>query len=303
MSILFSNEILDSIKKELKSALSSVQIITAYCKESSFMHLNRYINDEVKEKRLLVRFRMDDILKGSTDFSILKCGIEAGWRVYIRFDLHAKTYIVDNKRGLVGSANTTNSGLGIGKSGNMEMATLVDIEPKDIEKINKLFDDAILMDDTLLKKLKSQIDAVEKSGQKENHSWDASITTMFNPHIDTLFSYELPEDYTLRNGEYFSFLDETYDGNIDKFKESFRWSNVYLWLLTTLKGNDGSLYFGTLTEKLHNTLVSDPKPYRRDVKQMLANLLRLIDELNMEEIVIDRPNYSQRVSIKKWHEK
>ena len=303
MSILFSNEILDSIKKELKSALSSVQIITAYCKESSFMHLNRYINDEVKEKRLLVRFRMDDILKGSTDFSILKCGIEAGWRVYIRFDLHAKTYIVDNKRGLVGSANTTNSGLGIGKSGNMEMATLVDIEPKDIEKINKLFDDAILMDDTLLKKLKSQIDAVEKSGQKENHSWDASITTMFNPHIDTLFSYELPEDFTLRNGEYFSFLDETYDGNIDKFKESFRWSNVYLWLLTTLKGNDGSLYFGTLTEKLHNTLVSDPKPYRRDVKQMLANLLRLIDELNMEEIVIDRPNYSQRVSIKKWHEK
>ena len=299
MSILFSNEILDSIKKELKSALSSVQIITAYCKESSFMHLNRYINDVVKEKRLLVRFRMNDILRGSTDFSIVECGMKTGWKVYIRFDLHAKTYIVDNKRGLVGSANTTNSGLSIGKSGNMEMATLVDIEPRDIEKINKLFDDAILMDDTLLKKLKSQIDAVEKSGQKENYSWDASITTMVNPHINTLFSYELPEDYTLRNGEYFSFLDETYDGNIDKFKESFRWSNVYLWLLTTLKENDGCLYFGTLSEKLHNTLVSDPKPYRRDVKQMLANLLRLIEELNMEEIVIDRPNYSQRVSLKR----
>ena len=304
MSILFSNEILDSIKKELKSALSSVQIITAYCKESSFMHLNRYINDEVKEKRLLVRFRMDDILKGSTDFSILKCGIEAGWRVYIRFDLHAKTYIVDNKRGLVGSANATDFGLSIGKNGNMEMATLVDIEPKDIERINKLFNDAILVDDALLRNLKSQIDAVGESGQKENHSWDASITTMFNPHIDTLFSYELPEDYTLRNGEYFSFLDETYDGNIDKFKESFRWSNVYLWLLTALKENGGCLFFGALTEKLHNTLISDPKPYRRDVKQMLANLLRLIDELDMEEIVIDRPNYSQRVSLKiTWHEK
>lgn len=31
MSILFSNEILDSVKRELQSATSSVQIITAYC--------------------------------------------------------------------------------------------------------------------------------------------------------------------------------------------------------------------------------------------------------------------------------
>lgn len=299
MSILFYNEILDSVKKELKDATSSVQIITAYCKKSSFMHLDRYINDEVKEKRLLVRFRMDDILSGSTDFSIVECGMEAGWQVYIRFDLHAKTYIVDNKRGLVGSANTTNSGLSIGKNGNIEIATLVDIEPKDIVKINKLFDDAILVDDSLLRKLKSQIDVERVSEEKGSHSWDSSITTMFNPHIYTLFSYELPADFTLRNGEYFLFLDETYDGDIKKFKESFRWSNAYLWLLTTLKENEGCLYFGALTEKLHNALISDPKPYRRDVKQMLANLLSLIDKLSMEEIVIDRPNYSQRVSLKK----
>ena len=299
MSILFSNEILDSVKRELKRASSSVRVITAYCKVSSLIHLNGCINDKVEDKRLLVRFRMDDILKGSTDFSIVECGMKTGWKVYIRFDLHAKTYIVDNKRGLVGSANATNSGLGIGKNGNMEMAALVDIEPKDIEKINKLFDDAILMDGALLRELKSQIDTVGVNGKKESHSWDAAITAMFNPHIDTLFSYELPEDFTLRNGEYFSFLDEKYDGDIEKFKEAFRWSNAYLWLLTALKENGGCLYFGALTEKLHNTLISDPKPYRRDVKQMLANLLSLIDKLSMEEIVIDRPNYSQRASLRR----
>lgn len=299
MSILFSDEILDSVRRELKSALSSVQIITAYCKEPSLLYLDSYINDEVKEKRLLVRFRMNDILKGSTDFSIIEYGIEAGWQVYIRFDLHAKTYIIDNKRGLIGSANATNSGMSIGKNRNMEIATLVDIEPKDVEKINKLFDDAILIDSALLRKLKSQINAVGKNGQQEIYSWDASITTMFNPHIDTLFSYELPEDFNLRNGEYFSFLDETYIGDIIKFKELFRWSNAYLWLLTILKENKGCLYFGALAEKLHNILISDPKPYRRDVKQMLANLLSLIDKLDMEEIVIDRPNYSQRISLRK----
>ncbi len=298
MPILFSNEILDSVKRELKSATSSIRIITAYCKTSSLIYLNGCINNEIKDKRLLIRFRMDDILTGSTDFSVVEYGMKAGWQVYIRFDLHAKTYIVDNKRGLVGSANLTNSGLSICKHGNMEMATLVDVEPKDIEKINKLFDDAILIDDTLLRELKSQIAAVEAGEQKENHSWDATINTMFNPHVDTLFSYELPEEFTLRNGEYFSFLDETYDGDNEKFKGLFRWSNAYLWLLSTLKENGGCLYFGALTEKMHSALISDPKPYRRDVKQMLANLLSLIDRLGMEEIVIDQPNYSQRVILK-----
>ena len=59
MSILFSNEILASIKKELKNASMSVQIITAYCKESSFLYLNSCIGKEVYEKKLLVRSRMD----------------------------------------------------------------------------------------------------------------------------------------------------------------------------------------------------------------------------------------------------
>nr|WP_308624543.1 phospholipase D family protein [uncultured Eisenbergiella sp.] len=295
MSLLFSNEILDSVKKELRSATKSVQIITAYCKTSSFLYLNGCIDESVHNKNLVVRFRLDDIVKGSTDFDILEIALRNGWNVYIRFDLHAKTYIVDNKRGLVGSANATNSGLSIGKSGNMEMATLVDIEDKDIEKINKLFNDAILVDNDLLEKMKIQIESLSVNEKKETCIWDSTITTLFNPHIDTLFSYELPEEFDLQDGEYFSFLDETYDGNLEKIKEAFRWSNAYLWLLNILQENEGCLYFGELTEKLHNAMISDPKPYRRDVKKMLASLLRLIEKLEMKEVEIDRPNYSQRI--------
>lgn len=298
MSILFSNEILNSVKKELQSATSSVQIITAYCKETSFMHLNTFIGDEVKEKKLLIRFRMDDVLNGSTDFGAVESGLRNGWKVYIRFDLHAKTYIVDNKRGLVGSANVTKSGLSIGKSGNLEMATLVDVEPQDVEKINKLFNDAIEVDEYLLDKLQKQFDAMKTSETRKKCNWDEEITSMFNPHIDTLFSYELPEDFNLIEGEYFSFMDEIFSGDIEKLKGSVRWSNAYLWLVNVLKENNGCLYFGALSEKLHDAMVSDPKPYRRDVKHMLANLLLLIEKLDMEEIVIDRPNYSQRIRLR-----
>lgn len=298
MSILFSNEIMDAVVKELHKATDSVQIITAYCKEKTFKYLDAEINAEVQEKKLLVRFRLDDVLKGSTDFSILSYGIEHGWKVYVRFDLHAKTYIVDNKRGLVGSANATNSGLNIGKTGNMEMAAFVDVEPDDIEKIGNLFRDAILVDTGILANLKQQFDSAEKAESTEGYIWDNSIMNLFNPHIETLFSYELPEDFELKLGEYFQFLDEIFDGNKEKLKETFRWCNAYLWLLDTLRNHDGCVYFGELSASLHNAVVSDPKPYRKDVKKMLANLLKLVEELGMEEIIIDKPNYSQRIRLK-----
>mgnify|MGYP002768954672 FL=1 len=297
MAILFSNEIMDAVVKELHKATDSVQIITAYCKEKMFKYLDSEITTDVQEKKLLVRFRLDDILKGSTDFGVLQYGIDHGWNVYIRFDLHAKTYIVDNKRGLVGSANVTNSGLNIGKSGNMEMAAFVDVELDDVEKIGKLFNDAILVNDSILGNLREQFSSVYKKENIDGYSWDDSIMKLFRPHIETLFSYELPDDFELKTGEYFQFLDESFDGNIDRLKETFRWSNVYLWLLDTLRSHDGCMHFGELSASLHNTVVSDPKPYRKDVKQMLANLLRLIEELKMDEIVIDRPNYSQRIQI------
>ena len=298
MAILFSNEILNSVKNELRLASDSVQIITAYCKEASLQYLDECINQNVRNKRLLVRFRMDDILKGSTDFSVVESALKNGWDVFVRFDLHAKTYVVDNKRGFVGSANVTNSGLSIGKNGNMEMATLIEMEPQDLEKINNLFNGAIRVSDELIKSMNEQLSAVNKGQNSENYHWDENIMTLFNPHVETLFSYEMPEDFELRDGEYFSFLDQVYTGDREQLKLALRWSNAYLWLIETLKANEGCMFFGELSAKLHDALVTDPKPYRREVKQMLANLLLLIETLEMEEIEIDRPNYSQRIRLK-----
>ena len=296
MSLLVSNEILNSVKKELNNAVSSVQIITAYCKTTSFNLLNSYISNEVTARRLLVRFRLEDILKGSTDFDLIEDAYKLGWKVYIRFDLHAKTYVVDNKRGLVGSANATSSGLGIRNPGNMEMATLVDIEEKDIEKIDKLFRDAILVDDELIQQMKNQLISIDTLHGAEGYIWNPQITSLFNPKVETLFSYELPDKNEYKYNEFIPFLDIIFE-NDEKMKESLRWSNAYLWLLNVLKDHNGCMYFGELSSELHNAVVSDPKPYRKEVKMLLANLLELIQSLEMNEIIIDRPNYSQRIQL------
>ena len=297
MSILFSEEILKSIKNELQKAEKSVQIITAYCKENTIAYLDKYINTNIN-KRLLVRFRMNDIVAGSTDFTILDFCLKKGWEVYIRFDLHAKTYIVDNKRCIIGSANATNSGLSMGKSPNTEVGTLVALDPDDIVKIDNLFNNAIKVDDKIFLNLQQQINNLALKNETKNYKWDSTITNLFNPKIVTLFADELPETTKIELGEYIPFLDIIYSGDYNILREKLRWSNVYIWLLNTLKENNKEMFFGELSSNLHNIIVSDPTPQRKDIKNLLSNLLNIIEILKMEELIIDRPNYSQRIRLK-----
>lgn len=298
MAILISNEICSAVKAELEAAQHSVQVISAYCKNDAISAIDGFINPGIHDKKIMLRFRMDDILKGSSDLSVARFCLDRGWKIFVRFDLHAKTYIVDNKRGIVTSANATNSGLGLGKHFNLEMGTLVAIEQDDLKKIDRLYKDAVVLDEKLLKEMDKQVKAAEAgpSGDFLSHEWSKEITDKFTPEITTLFSYEIPGEQVDANS-YIDFLDEDFHGDRSSLKNAFRWSNVYLWLLATLRKNNNCLYFGALTEKLHDALISDPKPYRKEVKTHLSNLLKLIEDLEMDEILIDRPNYSQRIRL------
>ena len=78
----------------------------------------------------------------------------------------------------------------------------------------------------------------------------------------------------------------------------FSETKCYLWLKEELKKKDNhELYFGEATALLHNVLLNDPKPYRKEVKDLLSNLLSWITALDCEEIVVDRPNHSQRIRL------
>jgi hypothetical protein len=94
------------------------------------------------------------------------------------------------------------------------------------------------------------------------------------------------------------FLDK-YEITKDNIKQYFISSKCYNWLKNLLLSSENNeSYFGMLSKKLHEALISDPKPYRQEVKEILSNLLGWIAYLNIEEIGIDRPNHSQRVKLK-----
>lgn len=75
-------------------------------------------------------------------------------------------------------------------------------------------------------------------------------------------------------------------------------SNVYRWLKSVLEQKvNNEIYFGELSALIHDVIINDPKPYRKEVKELQSNLLNWIVELDIEEIQIDRPKHSQRIRL------
>lgn len=293
-----SNEIKGRIAKEVKDCDESLQIITAFCKEQGMKFLDNNITTDLKEKRVLVRFRMEDIIGGATDLQLFDYCKENMWKLYIRFDLHAKAYIFDRKRCIIGSANLTNKGLNLSDGGNYEIANVGELETTDISKINRLFDKAILMNDELYQMMKEQVTDVEKTKSKE-YDWSNDIKNLFKPNLEVLFTFDFPIniDYKVYKGKVIEFLDLGSNWTLDQLKETFRRSKVFLWLYTLLENAGGEMYFGEVTANLHNVLINDPKPYRKEVKELLQRLLMWIQDLEIKEISIDRPNHSQRIRL------
>jgi HKD family nuclease len=304
MGILTTSETQKSIVAEIQNATDSIQIISAFCKTNTVKSLiDDNICRELTSKKLLVRFRLSDILAGACDIDLYDYCKDNGWDLYIRFDLHAKTYIFDKKRCIVGSSNLTNSGLGIGKEGNAEFSACADVEDSDIEKIDFLFNHSLKVDDNLFDRMKDEFEKAKQSLVPDMNvttkRWSTKIYEKSAPCLDVLFSYSFPKTNQpiLDDRDSIDFLDCSFPASIKTIKDCFLCSNCYLWLKKVLSENNGCLYFGALAELLHNTLFSDPKPYRKDVKEYLANLLSWIEFFEIDTIKIDRPNYSQRVQL------
>ena len=302
MSLLSTHEVKQKIVDEVSHATDNLQIISAFCKLSAIKFIDENISHPIKNKKLMVRFLLSDILHGATDFELFDYCKANGWQMFVRFDLHAKTYIFDRKRCILGSANLTSKGLGLSLHGNYELSSFATVDDSDLKKIDTLFDNAILMTDELYAAMNSDYEiAKQHQGPAKTCKWNTGIEQKFNPKIDLLFTYDFPSTAApnFNDVNAFEFLEIGYIPSQEELKQAFRWSKAFLWLYNYVNScPDKTSYFGGVTVALHNTLVNDPKPYRKEVKDLLANTLGWIQALNIDDITIDVPNYSQRIRIK-----
>ena len=301
MSLLSTHEVKQKIIDEVSRAADNLQIISAFCKLPAIKFIDENISHPIKQKKLMVRFLLSDILHGATDFELFDYCKANGWQMYVRFDLHAKTYIFDRKRCILGSANLTSKGLGLSLHGNYELSSFAEVDDSDLKKIDTLFDNAILMTDELYISMKSDYEIAQSNQTpSKTFKWNTGIEQKLNPKIDLLFTYDFPSTSSANFNDVnsFEFLEMGYIPSQEELKQAFRWSKAFMWLYNYVTScPDKTSYFGGVTAALHNTLVNDPKPYRKEVKDLLANTLGWIKALDINEIAIDTPNHSQRIRI------
>lgn len=77
------------------------------------------------EITLYTRWRPDEVARGVSDTEILNEVEKRAGTVWLLDALHAKLFLVDGHRALVGSANVTAAGLGLSKTPNFEILTSV----------------------------------------------------------------------------------------------------------------------------------------------------------------------------------
>ena len=148
VDILLSDEIESVLKSELSICNTEVNIVSAFCKVSTLELLDSFIKPKVK-KRLLVRFLPSDIASGATDKEIYDYCIRNNWYIFIDNNIHAKTYIFDHIKCIIGSANATNKGLGVANKSNKEASTFFTLDEESYAKILSLYKDAIVLDEEI----------------------------------------------------------------------------------------------------------------------------------------------------------
>lgn len=269
MDILLFDEIANKIADELKNTTNDVNVISAYCKINTLEYIDSFISPGVK-KRLLVRFLPSDLAKGSTDKEIFAYCRENGWTLYYDFSIHAKTYIFDKVKCILGSANLTNNGLNIYSNGNKEASTFFEIDDAGYTKIMTLYKDSKLVTDELFQAIVSSITDEEAIRKSKKITIEEKIECL------------MPEDFP---------TDETDIVELYNLKS-------YKWLISFLKNKENNQsYYGEITKNIHDIFVKDPRPFRKDIKQHLTDLLDCIKKYELKNIKIERPNYSEVITL------
>jgi hypothetical protein len=262
--------------------------------------------------RVLVRWQLCDLLSGASDLDSYHVAREAGLQLMVRPDFHGKLFSVSDHGMVVGSANATLSGLGLRSGANEEICTQVPASAANLELLERVFSESVLVDDTLFSDISSIVSThSSRTTTAGFEAWPPSLLTRLSPlkPIDRLFTSECfaselhpPFDRKIT-------VDDPRDQRLlgvsspnltsEEAASRLRQTRIFHWLVQRLERSQGALFFGALTNELHDALLVDPAIYRMEVKQILRNLFSWCSALPEAGIVVDRPGHSQRASLQK----
>jgi hypothetical protein len=245
---------------------------------------------------IVIRAKPIDFINGASNISAIRESMKLGWDIRFISSLHAKVYLLDSTI-LLGSSNLTSLGMHLGSTSNLELNAQI---PADIDAkrtIDNLFQAAEPFTEGMLSKMEMYLENKDQLALHGESWWPIEIIPL---KLRRLFCNDFPRDPLIYNEDQneWGIISQLYRADrIDKASAKMLSTQPYLWLQKNLEDWPEGIYFGELTKILHDELADDPAPYRRSVKEFLANLLSYINGLETP-IEVSRPRHSQLIKMR-----
>lgn len=304
MPLLTTSRYREQLLNSLRAAHSSVFVASAYITVPGIEAVLAQVSPQLNSLNVVARWDARDLVSGASDLEVYEKLRNRGFRFFVNPTLHAKFVLLDDNSLFLGSANCTGAGLQLGVKGNWEAGTCFIADESDKATVAELFAASVAMSDPIYAEIKGFIGSQEESAVLDC-AFPPSIAEKLGNRGRGLWVRELPWTGDPR---FLSTIDQNTSHDLRLFgigrenikdmthiSHQFNQSRCCMWLTSELKRHDGQLYFGQLTELLHDSLLEDPKPYRKDVKMLLNNLITWSGLLLPARISVDSPQHSQRV--------
>lgn len=287
---------------------AEIIIICPYIKLHALQYILKTIPSNCK-LIIIARWKLSDLVFGSSDLEVYQYLKKFNCQFYVNRDIHLKVLIKDKKEILLGSANITGSGLGLHENSNIEAITIDDINPDDLKRIFSIMRNSILVDDELFEKISFEYNA-QKEIKKKNDDLikilEKKDIALFknNPQNLLVFDFPFSKDpeillENIKSGKSDLLIDHdinlfnlnAVNTNVSVLRDLFLNSKAYMWQKKNIKR---SVLFGKYSELLHNALMDDPRPYRRQVKELVSNMFTWT-ELFSDEFTIKKHKHTKSI--------
>ena len=305
--ILNSVKLQSYFKECLKNCKDEIIVCSAFITMKGIEWFYNNLQNKKINCRVISRWDRGDLLSKVSDIEVYNFCKKMGWSFEIIENLHAKFYLMDQKDLISGSLNLTAKGFGLVPISNKEFGNYFEAIDEDLININIFLEDAIKITDEIFNEYKKYlkdnkdfvIQQLPELPEKIKNLKEKKLTKLwvhdflFNEPENLLNNFnenteDLIHDRSLLN------ISSQDDLSLETIKLNFVNLDLYKWFIKQIKNkNNKSFSFGELSALIHNSLFDDPKPYRKEIKNLQANFIKFLKILEFENIKIERPNYSQ----------
>ena len=308
--ILNSVKLQSYFKECLKNCKDEIIVCSAFITMKGIEWFYNNLQNKKINCRVISRWDRGDLLSKVSDIEVYNFCKKMGWSFEIIENLHAKFYLMDQKDLISGSLNLTAKGFGLVPISNKEFGNYFEAIDEDLININIFLEDAIKITDEIFNEYKKYLEenkdfVIQKlpelpekiknlKEKKLAKLWvhdflfndPEKLFNNFNENTDDLI-----HDKSLLN------INSDDDLSLETIRLNFVNLDLYKWFIKQIKNKDNkSFSFGELSALIHNSLFDDPKPYRKEIKNLQANFFKFLEILKFENLKIERPNYSQVIT-------